>query len=135
MITLNALPRHWEPFLESISGRADLPEFDRLWIDCTQEEKRLIARGVQDSHHDNNQALAFHIKKGRRNRRSFGKHLKTRKLQQFQFMNIEKTFQGFNVSYVTSMDTLREIVLPERKEDNMHPLQMLIPNHLREMNT
>ena len=23
--TLNALPRHWEPFLQSISGRADLP--------------------------------------------------------------------------------------------------------------
>jgi hypothetical protein len=37
-------------------------------------------------------------------------------------MNIEKTFQGFNVSNVTSMDTLREIVLPERKEDNMPPL-------------
>jgi hypothetical protein len=32
---LNALPRHWEPFLQSINGRADLPRFDRLWIDCT----------------------------------------------------------------------------------------------------
>jgi hypothetical protein len=41
-------------------------------------------------------------------------------------MNIEKTFQGFNVSDVTSMDTLREIVLLGRKEDNMHPLSMLI---------
>jgi hypothetical protein len=39
-------------------------------------------------------------------------HSKTRKLQQFQVMNIEKTFQGFNVSDVTSMDTLQEIVLP-----------------------
>jgi hypothetical protein len=25
MITLNALPRHWEPFIQSISGRVDLP--------------------------------------------------------------------------------------------------------------
>jgi hypothetical protein len=25
MITLNALPSHWEPFIQSISGRADLP--------------------------------------------------------------------------------------------------------------
>ena len=61
------------------------------------------------------------------------KHSKTRKLQQLQFMNIEKTFQGFNVSNVTSMDTLREIVLPGRKEENMPPLLMLIQNHLREM--
>jgi hypothetical protein len=35
MNTLNALPRHWEPFLQSISGRAELPTFDCLWIDCT----------------------------------------------------------------------------------------------------
>jgi hypothetical protein len=47
MITLNALPRHWEPFLQSISGREDLPEFDHLWTNCTQEETRIIARGVQ----------------------------------------------------------------------------------------
>jgi hypothetical protein len=35
MITLNALPSHWEPFIQSISPRADLPQFDRLWVDCT----------------------------------------------------------------------------------------------------
>jgi hypothetical protein len=35
MTILNALPRHWEPFLQSISGRADLPQFDRLWTDYT----------------------------------------------------------------------------------------------------
>jgi hypothetical protein len=35
MTTLNALPRHWEPFLQSISGKADLPGFDSLWTDCT----------------------------------------------------------------------------------------------------
>jgi hypothetical protein len=32
-------------------------------------------------------------------------------------MNIENTNQRFSVSDVTSMYTLREIVLPERKED------------------
>jgi hypothetical protein len=79
MTTLNALPRHWEPFLQSISGRADLPEFDCLWTDCTQEETKLIARGVQDSHHDDNQSLAFHAKRGRRNRRSFSKAFKDKK--------------------------------------------------------
>jgi hypothetical protein len=35
LTTLNALPKHWEPFLQSISGRAKLPTFDRLWTDCT----------------------------------------------------------------------------------------------------
>ena len=79
MTTLNALPRHWEPFLQSISGRRDLPEFDRLWTDCTQEETRLIARGVQDSHHDDNQALASHAKRGGRNRISFNKAFKDKK--------------------------------------------------------
>jgi hypothetical protein len=63
------------------------------------------------------------------------KHSKTRKLQQLQVMNIENTFQIFNVSDVTSMDRLREIVLPGRKEENMHPLFMLIQNHIREMKT
>jgi hypothetical protein len=75
MTTLNALPRHWEPFLQSISGRADLPKFERLWTDCTQEETRIIARGVQDFDHDDNQALASRAKRGRANR-SFGKAFK-----------------------------------------------------------
>jgi hypothetical protein len=79
MTTLNALPRYWEPFLQSISGRADLPEFDRLWTDCTQEETELIVRGVQDSHNDENQALSSHTKRGRRNRRSFSKAFKDKK--------------------------------------------------------
>jgi hypothetical protein len=79
LTTLNALPRHWEPFLQSISGRAELPTFDRLWIDCTQEEIEHIARGVQDSPHDDNHALAFHTKKGGRNRRSFNKAFEGKK--------------------------------------------------------
>ena len=77
--TLNNIPKHWEPFLQSISGREQLPTFDRLWTDCTQEEIRLIARGVQDSHHDDNQALASHEKRERRNRRSFSKAFKDKK--------------------------------------------------------
>jgi hypothetical protein len=68
-----------ELFLQSISGREELPTFDRLWIDCTQEEIRLIARGVQDSPHDDNHALAFHTKKGGRNRKSFSQAFKGEK--------------------------------------------------------
>jgi hypothetical protein len=47
--TLNNLPKHWEPFLQSISGRESLPTFDHLWTDCTQEEFRLRNRGVEDT--------------------------------------------------------------------------------------
>jgi hypothetical protein len=79
MITLNSLSRNWEPFLQSINGRADLHEFDRLWTNCTQEETRLIARGVQGSHHDDYKALASHEKRGIRNRRSFNKAFKDKK--------------------------------------------------------
>jgi hypothetical protein len=79
MITLNALPSHWEPFIQSISGRSDLPQFDHLWADCTQEETRLIARGLQDSHHNENQALDSHTKKGRRKGRSFSKAFNDKK--------------------------------------------------------
>jgi hypothetical protein len=61
--TLNNLPKHWEPFLQSISGREKLPTFDRLWTNYTQEEVRLINRVVEDSH-DDNHALALHTKKG-----------------------------------------------------------------------
>ena len=57
---------------------------------------------------------------------TLAKHSKTGKLHQLQVMNIEKTIQRFSVSDVTSMDTLQEIVLPGRKEDNLHPLLMLI---------
>jgi len=66
LTTLNALPRHWEPFLQSINARAYLPRFDCLWIDYIEEETRLIAIGVKESHHDENHALSFHTKKGRK---------------------------------------------------------------------
>jgi hypothetical protein len=79
LTTLNGLPRHWEPFLQSINGRAELPTFDRIWTDCTQEEIKLIARGVQDSPHDDNHSLDFHTNKGGRNRRSFSKAFKGKK--------------------------------------------------------
>jgi hypothetical protein len=79
MITLNSLPSHWEPFIQSINGREDLPQFDHLWEDFTQEEGRLIARGVQDSHNDDNQALASHAKKGIIKRRSFSKAFNDKK--------------------------------------------------------
>jgi hypothetical protein len=79
LTTLNNLPKHWEPFLESISEREKLPTFDRLWTDCTQEEIRLRARGVEDSPHYDNHGLALHIKKGGRFKRNFRQTFKDEK--------------------------------------------------------
>jgi hypothetical protein len=79
LTTLNNIPKHWEPFLQSISGRENLPTFDRLWTDCTQEEIKLRARGVEDLPPDENNALALHTKKGGRFKRNFGKTFKDEK--------------------------------------------------------
>jgi hypothetical protein len=68
--TLNNIPKHWEPFLQSINGREKLPTFYRLWTDCTQEELRLINRGVEDSP-DHNHAISLHTNKGGRFKRNF----------------------------------------------------------------
>jgi hypothetical protein len=78
LTTLNNLPKSWEPFLQSISGREALPTFDRLWTDCTQEELRLRNRGVEDSSEENH-ALALHTKKGGKFKRNFRQTFKGEK--------------------------------------------------------
>jgi hypothetical protein len=35
--TLNNITKHWEPFLQSISGREKLTNFDHIWTNFTQE--------------------------------------------------------------------------------------------------
>jgi hypothetical protein len=78
LTTLQNLPKSWEPFLQSISGREALPTFDRLWTDCTQEELRLRNRGVEDSSEENH-ALALHTKKGGKFKRNFRQTFKGEK--------------------------------------------------------
>jgi hypothetical protein len=68
--TLRNLPKHWEPFIQRISGREKLPTFDRLWTYCTQEELRFGNRGVEDSPGDNH-ALSLQTMKGGRFKRNF----------------------------------------------------------------
>jgi hypothetical protein len=61
-VALRGLPRSWEPFVQGICARDKLPDFDRLWTDCIQEETRLVSRddmdGMVKSSSDENQALA-----------------------------------------------------------------------------
>jgi hypothetical protein len=78
LTTLNNLPKQWDPFLLSISGREILPTFDRLWIDCTQEELRLRNRGVKESLEENH-AIALPTKKGGKFKRNFRQTFKYEK--------------------------------------------------------
>jgi hypothetical protein len=69
LTTLQNLPKSWEPFIQSISGREALPRFERLWTYCTQEEIRLRNRGVEDSPEENH-VLALHTRKGGKSKRN-----------------------------------------------------------------
>ncbi|XP_059067683.1 uncharacterized protein LOC131858460 [Cryptomeria japonica] len=55
MIALNGLPDSWNPFIQSITGRAEFPSFDRLRSDCIQEESCLAARGMHKGTHGGDQ--------------------------------------------------------------------------------
>jgi hypothetical protein len=37
-VALNGFPESWEPFVQGICTREKLPPFDKLWIDCIQDE-------------------------------------------------------------------------------------------------
>jgi hypothetical protein len=39
--TLIGFPTFWIPFVQGVCARSKLPEFDKLWADCTHEESRL----------------------------------------------------------------------------------------------
>ena len=75
MTTLNGIPPSWEYFIQTISGRTKLPNFDRLWENCTQEETRIAARQrLHGPQVEENQALITHAKKGKGTGRKFHKH-------------------------------------------------------------
>jgi hypothetical protein len=75
---LQNLPKSWEPFLQSISGRETLPTFKRLWTYCTQEELILKNKGVEDPPEENH-ALVLHTRKGGKFKRNFGQTFKEEK--------------------------------------------------------
>jgi hypothetical protein len=67
-VALNGFLGSWEPFVQGICAREKLPPFDRLWIDCIQEEAQIESKnGKQRGSDDENQALAAHARKGRGN--------------------------------------------------------------------
>jgi hypothetical protein len=72
-ITLNGLPSSWESFVQSICGREKLPQFDRLWTDCIQEEARVLSKkSLQKPQDEGTQALTAHTRR-KKVRTNFGK--------------------------------------------------------------
>jgi hypothetical protein len=69
-VALRGLTRSRESFVQGICAQEKLPDFERLWNDCIQEETRLVSKddmdGMEKSSSDANQALATHTRKGRR---------------------------------------------------------------------
>jgi hypothetical protein len=82
-VALNGFLGSWEPFVQGICAREKLPPFDRLWIDCIQEEARIESKNVnQRGIDDENLALTSHARKGRRNsspRRDLSPELRKKK--------------------------------------------------------
>ena len=66
MNTLNGLPRSWDAFIQGICSRRKLPKFSRLWEDCNEEEARMTTR--EEKMTDDDQSLAAHTRKGKRNK-------------------------------------------------------------------
>ena len=81
--TLNGFPSSWDAFVQGICARRKLPKFDKLWLDCIQEESRLISKSHK-TNDEENQALVSHVKKRKerrnnnpkKNRRSVPDHKK-----------------------------------------------------------
>lgn len=83
LLALRGLPISWESFIECITGRPSLPKFDQLKNDCTQEESRLISRGIGPTKEGEIQALpAKANNKGEKNfKRKRGNHRYLSKVQ------------------------------------------------------
>jgi hypothetical protein len=59
----DGLPSSWETFLSSVSGREIRPTFERLWLDCLQEEIRTATRSEPTKEEHSVLASSFKGKK------------------------------------------------------------------------
>jgi hypothetical protein len=71
-MALNGFPASWEPFVKGICARENLPNFERLWDDCIQEETQMESKANKKGG-DENLALFGQTNKGRGKRPNKGK--------------------------------------------------------------
>ena len=67
MISLKGLPMSWKNFILGLSSQLELPKFESLKNESTQEESRLISRGISLNQEGDIQALQISTN----NKRSF----------------------------------------------------------------
>ena len=81
MIALRGLPLSWEIFIQGLSSWPKLPKFDLLKNECTQEESRLVSRGLSTNQEGDIQALHVNSNRKRKfkhNKRESNKSYKQR---------------------------------------------------------
>ena len=65
-LALLGLPKSWHSYQDSVHGREKLPDWERLWLDLTQEEIRRSTRDGSSSMEDEEKcALTSKAKKGK----------------------------------------------------------------------
>jgi hypothetical protein len=64
-VALNGLPKSWEPFVKGVCTRENLPDWQRLWDDCIQEETREESKRNKQGSSDENLALVSKTRKGK----------------------------------------------------------------------
>jgi hypothetical protein len=71
-MALNGFPTSWEPFVKGIYVQENLPDFERLWDDCIQEQIRMESKvGKKDG--EENLVLFGQPNKGRGKGPNMGK--------------------------------------------------------------
>ena len=64
-ITLHGFPKSWEVFVEGIVARENLPDWNRLWSDCVQNEIHRSHSGTGKHEEEENVALTTKGRKGK----------------------------------------------------------------------
>ena len=96
IIALKGLPLSWETFIRGLSSRPDLPKFELLKNECTQEESRLVSRGINLKQEGYIQALHANMnnkeKKGKfkKNTKESNKSYKKRDCSKVQCFKCDK---------------------------------------------
>jgi hypothetical protein len=64
-VALNGFTKSWEPFVKGVCAREKLPNWERLWDDCIQEETREESKANRQGDGEENLALVSQAKKGK----------------------------------------------------------------------
>ena len=98
MTALNGITRPWESFIQMMCAKKESMKFDVVWEDCIQEETRVENR--ESLLKEDDQALATHTRKRRRNKPIFNKgshkeHQPPRRFQRLKESLSSKDYSGF----------------------------------------